>query len=86
MASFVAMNPARGVAVAVLFDAQSPLYELLHKPDQIGLGVLAVTIGEAPDGTLDGLLPHRRHRARGHPRPHGLAARRAGPVAAHRGR
>jgi CubicO group peptidase (beta-lactamase class C family) len=57
MASFVAINPARGVAVAVLFDAQSPLYELLHKPDQIGLGVLAMTIGEAPDGTLEGFYP-----------------------------
>ena len=57
MASFVAIDPARGVAVAVLFDAQSPLYELLHKPDQIGLGVLSMALGEAPDGTLEGLYP-----------------------------
>ncbi|HEY4189926.1 MAG TPA: serine hydrolase domain-containing protein, partial [Candidatus Limnocylindrales bacterium] len=57
MASFVAIDPARGVAIAVLFDAQSPLYELLHKPDQIGLGVLAQALGQAPDGTLEGFYP-----------------------------
>ena len=57
MASFVAILPARGMAIAVLLDAQSPLYELLHKPDQIGLGVLAMTMGQAPDGTLEGFYP-----------------------------
>ena len=57
MASFVAILPQRGIAVAVLLDAQSPLYELLHKPDQIGLGVLAMAMGQAPDGTLEGLYP-----------------------------
>ena len=57
MASFVAILPARGIAIAVMFDAQSPLYELLHKPDQIGLGVLAMAMGQAPDGTLEGLYP-----------------------------
>ena len=57
MASFVALAPDRGVAVAILFDAQSPLYELLHKPDQIGLGVLAMSLGQAPDGTLEGFYP-----------------------------
>ena len=40
-----------------MFDAQSPLYELLHKPDQIGLGVLAMAMGQAPDGTLEGFYP-----------------------------
>ena len=57
MASFVALLPDRHTAVAVLFDAQSPLYELLHKPDQIGLGVLAMAMGQAPDGTLEGFYP-----------------------------
>jgi len=45
------------VAVAVLLDAQSPFYELLHKPDAIGLGVLALALGQAPDGTLEGFYP-----------------------------
>ena len=57
MASFVAILPERGVAIAILLDAQSPLYELLHKPDQIGLGVLAMSMGQAPDGTLEGFYP-----------------------------
>ena len=86
MASFVAIDPARGVAVAVLFDAQSPLYELLHKPDQIGLGVLSMAAGRGARRHARGLLPDRGHRAGGHHRPHGLAARRAGPVAQDRGR
>jgi CubicO group peptidase (beta-lactamase class C family) len=57
MASFVAILPARGVAVAILLNAQSPLYELLHKPDAIGLGVLALAVGQAPDGTLEAFYP-----------------------------
>ena len=57
MASFVGILPDRGVAVAILLNAQSPLYELLHKPDAIGLGVLALAIGQAPDGTLEAFYP-----------------------------
>lgn len=57
MASFVAVVPARRLAVAVLFDAQSPLYELLRKPDSIGLGVLALAMGHEPGGTLERFYP-----------------------------
>jgi CubicO group peptidase (beta-lactamase class C family) len=57
MAAFVGILPERGVAIAILLDAQSPLYEVLHKPDAIGLGVLALATGEAPDGTLEAFYP-----------------------------
>ena len=63
MASFVAIVPARGIAVAVLFDAQSPLYELLHKPDAIGLGRPGDGDGAGARRHARGVLPDRGRRA-----------------------
>ena len=52
MAALQVMVPGRRLGVAVLFDAQSVPYELLHKPDAIGLGVVSLLTGHVPGGTL----------------------------------
>jgi CubicO group peptidase (beta-lactamase class C family) len=52
MASFQAVVPSRGLGVVVLFNAQSALYELLHKPDSIGMAALAQLMGRQSPGTL----------------------------------
>ncbi len=52
MASFQAVVPARGLGVVVLFNAQSVLYEELHKPDSIGLAAMARLMGREGPGTL----------------------------------
>jgi CubicO group peptidase (beta-lactamase class C family) len=52
MASFQAVVPARGLGVVVLFNAQSVLYEALHKPDSIGLAAVAKLMGREAPGTL----------------------------------
>ena len=57
MASYVALVPARHLAIAVLLNAQSPLYELLHKPELIGTGALAQLLGTEAPGTIENLYP-----------------------------
>jgi CubicO group peptidase (beta-lactamase class C family) len=52
MASYQAMIPSRGLGVVLLFNAQSPLYELLHKPDAVGQAAVARLIGHQGPGTL----------------------------------
>jgi CubicO group peptidase (beta-lactamase class C family) len=52
MASFQALVPGRGLGVVVLFNAQSVLYEELHKPDAIGIAAVAKLMGRAAPGTL----------------------------------
>lgn len=52
MASFQAVVPDRGLGVVILFNAQSVLYEELHKPDSIGLAAVAKLMGRPAPGTL----------------------------------
>jgi CubicO group peptidase (beta-lactamase class C family) len=52
MASYQAVIPSRGLGVVVLFNAQSVMYELLHKPDSIGQAAVARLIGHEGPGTL----------------------------------
>jgi CubicO group peptidase (beta-lactamase class C family) len=51
MASFQAIVPSKGLGVVVLFNAQSVLYEELHKPDSIGLAAVAHLMGFEGPGT-----------------------------------
>ncbi len=57
MAAIQVLVPGRRLGVAVLFDAQAVPYELLHKPDAIGLGVVSLLTGHAPGGTLAVFYP-----------------------------
>lgn len=57
MAAIQIMVPGRRLGVAVLFNAQSALYELLHKPDAIGQGVVSLLLGHQPRGTLEMFYP-----------------------------
>ncbi len=57
MAAIQVLVPGRNLGVAILFNAQSTLYELLHKPDAIGLGAAAMLIGREPMGTLQAFYP-----------------------------
>jgi CubicO group peptidase (beta-lactamase class C family) len=57
MAAFAAIAPERGLGIAILLNGQSPFYELLHKPEAIGLGVLALSLGQEPGGTLEAFYP-----------------------------
>ena len=57
MAAFEAVIPARRLGVVVLLNAQSVLYELLHKPDAIGMAAVAQLIGREPPGTLAWFYP-----------------------------
>ena len=51
MAAYQAVVPSRGLGVVVLFNAQSVLYETLHKPDSIGLAAVARLMGYEGPGT-----------------------------------
>lgn len=57
MAAIQVLVPDRHLGVAVLFNAQSTLYELLHKPDAIGQGVVSLLLGHEPRGTLQLFYP-----------------------------
>lgn len=57
MAAIQVLVPGRHLGVAILLNAQSTLYELLHKPDFIGLGVTSLLIGREPAGTLQAFYP-----------------------------
>lgn len=57
MAAMQILVPGRHLGVAVLFNAQSTMYELLHKPDAIGLGVVSLLTGREPAGTLQSFYP-----------------------------
>ena len=57
MAAIQVLVPERHLGVAVLFNAQSTLYELLHKPDAIGQGVVSLLLGHEPRGTLQLFYP-----------------------------
>jgi len=57
MAAVAALVPGSGMGVAVLLNGTSPLYELLHKPDAIGLGAVALLLGREPAGTLEAFYP-----------------------------
>jgi CubicO group peptidase (beta-lactamase class C family) len=57
MASAMYLAPERGVGLVLLFNGQSVLYELLHKPEAIGEAAFARMLGEAPGGTLSALYP-----------------------------
>lgn len=57
MASFQAVVPGRGLGVVILFNAQSVLYEELHKPDSIGLAAVAQLMGREAPGTLAMFYP-----------------------------
>ena len=48
--------PIRALGVAVLLNGTSPIYELLNKPDTIGLGVVSMLLGREPAGTIQ--LPY----------------------------
>ncbi len=57
MAAVAAIVPDHGLGVAVLLNGTSPIYELLHKPDTIGLGVVSMLLGREPAGTIELLYP-----------------------------
>jgi hypothetical protein len=57
MASYQAVVPGRGLGVVILFNAQSVLYEELHKPDSIGLAAVAQLMGRESPGTLAMFYP-----------------------------
>ena len=57
MAAVETLVPDAGLGVAVLLNGTSPFYELLHKPDAIGLGAVALLMGREPAGTLEAFYP-----------------------------
>ena len=57
MASVVYLAPERQMGLVVLLNAQSVVYELLHKPEAIAEAAFAHMLGEPVGGTLVGLLP-----------------------------
>jgi CubicO group peptidase (beta-lactamase class C family) len=57
MASVVYLAPERRMGIVVLFNGQSVLYELLHKPEAIAEAAFARMLGEPSGGTLVGLYP-----------------------------
>ena len=57
MASIAVLVPARHLAVAIVMNATTTLYETLHKPDTIGLATTALLLGQDPPGTIQLLYP-----------------------------
>jgi len=57
MASVAYLAPEHRMGIVVLFNGQSVLYELLHKPEAIAEAAFARMLGEPPGGTLVGLYP-----------------------------
>lgn len=57
MGSAIYLAPEQGVGVVVLFNGQSLLYEMLHKPEAIAEGAMARLVGEPAGGTLMALYP-----------------------------
>ncbi len=57
MASIAVMVPSQHLGVVLLANAQSPLYELLMKPESIGFAAAALLAGHDPEGTLGFLYP-----------------------------
>ena len=57
MASAIYFAPEKRTGLVVLFNGQSVVYELLHKPEAIAEAAFARMIGESPGGTLVGLYP-----------------------------
>jgi CubicO group peptidase (beta-lactamase class C family) len=57
MASVVYLAPEHRMGIVVLFNGQSVVYELLHKPEAIVEAAFARMLGEPAGGTLVGLYP-----------------------------
>jgi hypothetical protein len=57
MSSAMYFAPDQRTGLVVLFNGQSVIYELLHKPEAIVEAAFARMIGEPPGGTLVGLYP-----------------------------
>jgi CubicO group peptidase (beta-lactamase class C family) len=57
MASAVYLAPDQRMGIVVLFNGQSVLYELLHKPEAIAEAAFARMLGQPAGGTLVGLYP-----------------------------
>ena len=57
MASAIYFAPEQRTGLVLLFNGQSVVYELLHKPEAIAEAAFARMIGESPGGTLVGLYP-----------------------------
>ena len=57
LASAMYLAPEKGMGIVVLFNGQSVVYELLHKPEAIAEGAFARLLGEPASGTLVGLYP-----------------------------
>ncbi len=57
MGSAMYLAPEQGVGLVVLFNGQSLLYEMLHKPEAIAEGAMARLVGEPAGGTLMALYP-----------------------------
>ena len=57
MASAMYVAPDQRTGLVVLFNGQSVIYELLHKPEAIAEAAFARMIGKSPGGTLVGLYP-----------------------------
>ena len=57
MGSAIYLAPEQGLGIVVLFNGQSLLYEMLHKPEAIAEGAMARLVGEPAGGTLMALYP-----------------------------
>ncbi len=57
MGSAMYLAPERGLGIAVLYNGQSLVYELLHKGEAIAEAAMARLIGEPAGGTLGALYP-----------------------------
>ena len=57
LGSAIYLSPEHGLGIVVLFNGQSLLYEMLHKPEAIAEGAMARLVGEPPGGTLMALYP-----------------------------
>lgn len=57
LASAVYLSPEQRMGIVVLFNGQSVVYELMHKPEAIAEAAFARMLVESPSGTLVGLYP-----------------------------
>lgn len=57
MSSAMYLAPDRGLGIVMLFNGQSVIYELLHKPDAIAEAAFAQMMAEPAGGTLALLYP-----------------------------
>lgn len=57
MGSAIYLAPDRNLGIVVLYNGQSLVYELLHKPEAIAEAAMARLLGEPAGGTLVALYP-----------------------------